>query len=1158
MTSGEVPITITITGDSNDSNLVLNSTSGSIAENGPIGPMGPAGPTGPTGSTGPQGPPGDNKTSKNLTPRFDFSTLDNSANFGLVKKQVPSISTAISSLGTDDTNIDNPVFNNKYNLYYVVIQKVLYAYYQDTNDIAWITTADAINKSPGVISETDVTGNPVVNKLNDFRYTPALSLDQERLYFTTADFFSFKGKLSLFILDARTGRAITQRLIDTSNWLNVGESVVDASKNLVASIRSNTTIASQYYNNKELLFFGYTSGIEYVYPAFGLTKPNTSVNESDINEMALTGGVNCLELDCTSDDPAVWTMNTKWSTSTCPEILYGFGGSGITVDTSNVAQRNQNAIINFGDSDNGTIRSVYSNSDQLERTEVNASNLLHDSFINDISYLDMLVPMNNVGYPLYCDISNQANHSIEQNLIIKNSLRCTQIIDTSNTPVTIPCEGFVGSLTLFNGYEHNFPYGIAINTSDGKYDVSSGIYDISIAKIPNGLTDNQEFTAPGRFYSMVVGNLLFIKDVSGSQISYNKTSMQKIYNKRLVYKIYELEFTDVETLSGPTINESKYSAQDSNPSYTVNNIERLFAIGTFHGDENNTQIVRENKDITFNAREYVNFNISGEVLDNTNSTIALPSIGDISINGLMLTTQFVLKRLNKSLVDVGYKLDSAEAYRLNYFGSGIWGSLKYDSSNNDILVPVGNGNAMPLHEQFHFSSSELKDSSNGYLWYTQYAFNRLYSDSSNGNINRLINMPIDNYSIAYLLALMAIAQGLYRKTTNPDISQRLLHFIFRIQKNMREKEDDIMDNFSNKVSKRGARYLNNSVVSLDWETGDITWRQESLYHADVGWTYNNFYSDAFTKGVNNIWTVSEKEWKKNPVLGYNFSYSTPLTKRNGIEYNLLGVDNDMNMQPQITPDGRYFVAGSKSGLIMISTQGDISYVQDLSMHLIKSKLIRGTNLLGGNFIGDSNYSFVCDNSFVVLGSRNASEHGVEFLTVSGDIGGNHLLANVLTDVPRGIPMIAISDISSGITRLVKCTNENIPHTTHSAVRGIFDMCNNNLIAYNGDQAGQLNFVNPMNVPFKDFDINASSQLIDNPSVDIYRNIATGVPSGRGNYYTNGDSIITTGSASGSLSSFTAFSTGFGNTLNPDAFKTITSNGINTYETRGITVTVENF
>jgi len=400
MTSGEVPITITITGDSNDSNLVLNSTSGSIAENGPIGPMGPAGPTGPTGSTGPrgpegpigpQGPPGDNKTSKNLTPRFDFSTLDNSANFGLVKKQVPSISTAIGSLGTDDTNIDNPVFNNKYNLYYVVIQKVLYAYYQDTNDIAWITTADAINKSPGVISETDVTGNPVVNKLNEFRYTPALSLDQERLYFTTADFFSFKGKLSLFILDARTGRAITQRLIDTSNWLNVGESVVDASKNLVASIRSNTTIASQYYNNKELLFFGYTSGIEYAYPAFGLTKPNTSVNESDINEMALTGGVNCLELDCTSDDPAVWTMNTKWSTSTCPEILYGFGGSGITVDTSNVAQRNQNAIINFGDSDNGTIRSVYSNSDQLERTEVNASNLLHDSFINDISYLDMFI-----------------------------------------------------------------------------------------------------------------------------------------------------------------------------------------------------------------------------------------------------------------------------------------------------------------------------------------------------------------------------------------------------------------------------------------------------------------------------------------------------------------------------------------------------------------------------------------------------------------------------------------------------------------------------------------------------------------------------------------------------------------------------------------------
>ena len=48
-------IIITITGDSNDSNLVISSTSGSIVENGATGPQGPSGETGPQGPTGPRG-----------------------------------------------------------------------------------------------------------------------------------------------------------------------------------------------------------------------------------------------------------------------------------------------------------------------------------------------------------------------------------------------------------------------------------------------------------------------------------------------------------------------------------------------------------------------------------------------------------------------------------------------------------------------------------------------------------------------------------------------------------------------------------------------------------------------------------------------------------------------------------------------------------------------------------------------------------------------------------------------------------------------------------------------------------------------------------------------------------------------------------------------
>ena len=48
---------------------------------------------------------------------------------------------------------------------------------------------------------------------------------------------------------------------------------------------------------------------------------------------------------------------------------------------------------------------------------------------------------------------------------------------------------------------------------------------------------------------------------------------------------------------------------------------------------------------------------------------------------------------------VGQKvLDQYEAYSLNYYGAGIWGSLAYDSVTDTVFAPTGNINYVPLEE----------------------------------------------------------------------------------------------------------------------------------------------------------------------------------------------------------------------------------------------------------------------------------------------------------------------------------------------------------------------------------------------------------------------------------------------------------------------------
>lgn len=79
---------------------------------------------------------------------------------------------------------------------------------------------------------------------------------------------------------------------------------------------------------------------------------------------------------------------------------------------------------------------------------------------------------------------------------------------------------------------------------------------------------------------------------------------------------------------------------------------------------------------------------------------------DVSIPVTMLMGQEILKTLSKDLVSKKYQLDAAEAFRLNFYGASVWSTgMQFNPENGELVVPWGNGNCVPLHEQNFFNNT---------------------------------------------------------------------------------------------------------------------------------------------------------------------------------------------------------------------------------------------------------------------------------------------------------------------------------------------------------------------------------------------------------------------------------------------------------------------
>ncbi len=94
--------------------------------------------------------------------------------------------------------------------------------------------------------------------------------------------------------------------------------------------------------------------------------------------------------------------------------------------------------------------------------------------------------------------------------------------------------------------------------------------------------------------------------------------------------------------------------------------------------------------------------VSGIILNTT--TLLIDHTKATGTTGRVVTGAFIANLATPSVRilysnGIGQKvLDQYEAYSLNYYGAGIWGSLSYDSVKDTIFVPTANVNYVPLEE----------------------------------------------------------------------------------------------------------------------------------------------------------------------------------------------------------------------------------------------------------------------------------------------------------------------------------------------------------------------------------------------------------------------------------------------------------------------------
>lgn len=448
----------------------------------------------------------------------------------------------------------------------------------------------------------------------------------------------------------------------------------------------------------------------------------------------------------------------------------------------------------------------------------------------------------------------------------------------------------------------------------------------------------------------------------------------------------------------------------------------------------------------------------------------------------------------------GYKLDASEAYRLNYAGGSVWGTIAIAEDGN-VIVPWGNGNSMPLHEMLEFSdlydgiNYKLSDLSNNYYWYNN--IHDLSKEDTLAGYDMIINM--NHYVVGYSLIILAYLQKYYKLETNLSIKEELLTYIYLLKTHIKNKTKNKaeIDNMSSLISKRGAQYLIDCVSSIDIITGKTLWRSTTPDFADAGWDTNS--SLAHQYGANIITRhIGASEY----VFTYNYSST------NSRNYNIVpfipGTDNDHTMEPKET--SHYFISPSKAGHILKCTKNDLTYKSNLDISFIKTNILYGSRELGCNFVGDINYGYAMNSTHIITHSRNLSELGVNYMNISGNI--------IEHDISYGTSIIFVFDISNETEHIIEAYNNNNPHAFHSAVVNV-DIPGAPLIGAVGDCDGKVYFVN------------AETKEV--------KTIETDAPNGRSNIFFKDNVLYNVGGSSADL----AWAVGSG-------FPGKTSNGIKSY------------
>ena len=319
---------------------------------------------------------------------------------------------------------------------------------------------------------------------------------------------------------------------------------------------------------------------------------------------------------------------------------------------------------------------------------------------------------------------------------------------------------------------------------------------------------------------------------------------------------------DVETLV--TTPNAGFNKNAIYPVWVTENDARTASVN--RKPVNNPLLIRNRPGYVDSTPQYLNYNTGGIIGGSSKGTDANTTGSRVSGLYLFNFSAVAIRVLYATGVNIKV-LDQYEAYGLNYWGAGCWGSLAYDEITDIVYVPTANGQYMPLEEMEMYR--ELPNVMNNVLnpYYnhpdpnystgeTQYyksvsdellalglvngqiakSSSNYYSDKSGPTPGMLTSseeltlcglklfpakfeLETNQQSVRYNKAKFDSSNLLVRKgvLNNTEFATAKKACI-RLHKSM-----DLAVDFSDMLSERSRRFLVGSNIALNCTTGDLKW-----------------------------------------------------------------------------------------------------------------------------------------------------------------------------------------------------------------------------------------------------------------------------------------------------------------------------------------------